>query len=266
MCNCENKLIPKSYEILSIEKHTELEWNFRVVKDFKTQFGQFVQASLPMVGEAPISVSDYGNDYVDLLIRKVGKLTNKLFELKVGDNIWMRGAYGNGYNIENLNGKHIIVVAGGTGVAPVKGLINYFCSHPEKINSMDMILGFKNLDAVLYKNEFSKWTKTQNLIVTLDEGEKTEEYQIGLVTDHIDKLDISFKDNIEVIVVGPPVMIKFVVTGFMNKGISSKQIWVDYERRMQCAVGKCGHCRIGDKYVCLDGPVFRFDQARQMID
>ena len=82
----------------------------------------------------------------------------------------------------------------------------------------------------------------------------------------MDQLDLSNKEDIEVVVVGPPIMIKFVVAGFLKYGLKKEQIWVDYERRMQCAVGKCGHCRMGDKYICLDGPVFRFDQAQHMID
>ncbi len=264
--NCNNKLIPKAYEIRSIEKHTELEWNFRVKKDFDTQFGQFVQVSLPMIGEAPISVSDYGSDYIDLLIRNVGKVTAKLFELKAGDKIWMRGVYGNGYPMEQYKDKHLIVVAGGTGVAPVKGLINHFCKNDDQVKCMDMILGFKNKDALLYRKDIPMWRERQNLILTLDEGETTEEFNIGLVTEYMDQLDLSNKEDIEVVVVGPPIMIKFVVAGFLKYGLKKEQIWVDYERRMQCAVGKCGHCRMGDKYICLDGPVFRFDQAQHMID
>lgn len=279
-CTCkdetkqDNSLLPKAYSILSITKHTANEWNFRVQRDFDVHFGQFVEVSLPMVGEAPISVSDYGTEthagqevnYVDLMIRNVGKVTSELFKLKAGNKVWMRGVHGNGYPMDAYQGKHMIVVAGGTGVAPVKGLMNHFCLHPQKIEKMDMILGFKNTEAVLYKDQLREWAQVQNLIPTLDDGSDDSFYQSGLVTAHLNSLDYSDIDNIQAIVVGPPIMIKFTVQGLLAKGLSKEQIWVDYERRMACAVGKCGHCRIGEKYVCVDGPVFRFDQAEDLVD
>lgn len=261
-----NALMPRAYRILEIEKHTELEWNFRVERDFPVHYGQFVEVSLPMCGEAPISVSDYGDGYVDLLIRKVGKVTNELFTLKAGDKVWMRGVHGNGYPMDEYHSKHMIIVAGGTGVAPVKGLINHYCHNNAEIDSMDLILGYKAAEAVLYKDELPLWNATHKLIVCLDEGEASGFYHQGLVTEYLDTLDLSDKKNIEAIVVGPPIMIKFVVKGLLERGLTKQQIWVDYERRMACAVGKCGHCRIGDTYVCVDGPIFRFDQAESMQD
>ncbi|MGL5660903.1 MAG: anaerobic sulfite reductase subunit AsrB, partial [Aeromonas sp.] len=141
-----------------------------------------------------------------------------------------------------------------------------YSEHPEEVKSLDMILGFKNAQAVLYRQEMPLWAKQQNLIVTLDEGEPSEQFQIGRVTDYIDQLDLSDKEDIQVIVVGPPIMIRFVVLAFLARGIAEEHIWVDYERRMACAVGKCGHCRMGETYICVDGPVFRFDQAQHLID
>ncbi|HIF9237798.1 TPA: anaerobic sulfite reductase subunit AsrB [Photobacterium damselae] len=268
-CNCgrhNNTLLPKAYQILEITRYTDTEWNFRVEKDFPARLGQFVEVSLPMYGEAPISVSDCGEDYIDLLIRKVGKVTNKLFELNVGDCVWMRGVHGNGYPINDYNGKHLIVIAGGTGVAPVKGLIQHFSEQPKLLSGMDAILGFRNQNTVLYRQCMPLWRDNINLITTLDEGEANNDFCIGRVTDYFEQLDLSQLENTQAIVVGPPIMIKFAVQALLNKGLKKDQIWVDYERKMACAVGKCGHCRIGDKYVCVDGPVFRFDQAEYLVD
>ncbi|WP_122035206.1 anaerobic sulfite reductase subunit AsrB [Aliivibrio sp. EL58] len=266
MCKCENKLLPQAYKILEITKHTDIEWNYRVECDFYVTYGQFVELSLPLFGEAPISVSDFGEGYIDLLIRKVGKVTNELFSLKEGDSVWMRGAHGNGYPLEKYHHKHLIVFAGGTGVAPVKGLISHFCKQPLLTKFMDIVVGFKNDKAVLYKEEMKHWDESINLICTLDEASENPFYQAGLVTKYIDSLDLSNIKDVQLIVVGPPIMIKFVVQAFQKRGLSEGQIWVDYERRMACAVGKCGHCRIGDKYVCIDGPVFQYDEAQAMID
>ncbi|GAL26511.1 anaerobic sulfite reductase subunit B [Vibrio variabilis] len=266
MCNCENRLIPHPYEILEIIKHTELEWNFRVECDFDVHFGQFVEVSLPLFGEAPISVSDYGDGYIDLLIRKVGKVTDELFKLKEGDEVWMRGVHGNGYPMDKYQDKHLIVFAGGTGVAPVKGLINHFSENRQLVKAMDVVVGYKNDQAVLYKDEMKDWDKAINLTCTLDEESTNPFYQTGLVTKYIDSLDLTDMQDVQLIVVGPPIMIKFVVQAFLELGLREEQIWVDYERRMACAVGKCGHCRIGKNYVCIDGPVFRYDEAKSMVD
>lgn len=266
MCNCKNEMKPLEYTIVSITRYTKYEWNFRIACDLDVHYGQFVQLSLPLVGEAPISVSDFGDGYIDLLIRHVGKVTSAIFAQKEGDSVWIRGPYGNGYPIAAYENKHLLIIAGGTGVAPVKGVINHFYHHPEKVRSLGMILGFKNEACVLYQPKLHQWHQLHHLIVTLDEASPDPFYQTGVVTDHINKLDLSDMHNIAVIVVGPPIMLKFTVKDLLNRGLNENQIWVDYERRMACAVGKCGHCRIGDKYVCTDGPIFQFDQAQFLID
>ncbi|VDZ77447.1 anaerobic sulfite reductase subunit B [Salmonella bongori] len=165
--------------------------------------GQFVEISLPRVGEAPISVSDYGDGWIDLLIRNVGKVTGALFTLKEGDNVWLRGCYGNGYPVDTLRHKPLLVVAGGTGVAPVKGLMRYFVENPQEIGQLDMILGYKNHDGVLYKEEMAAWHGKHNLVLTLDEGEADDRFQIGRVTDRLAEMALSDIDTMQAIVVGP---------------------------------------------------------------
>ncbi|CAG9295704.1 anaerobic sulfite reductase subunit AsrB [Celerinatantimonas diazotrophica] len=267
-CLCQTnqpELMSSPYPIIAIEKHTQLEWTFRIQTDLPAQLGQFVEVSLPMIGEAPISVSDCGDGWIDLLIRNVGKVTGALFEKQIGDVFWLRGSYGHGYPLERFMHQNLLVVAGGTGVAPVKGLLRYFSENPSEINRLDMILGYKNRQSVLYKDEMSLWDKVHHLIVTLDEGEADEHFSLGRVTDHLRhlKLDVA---TTSVIVVGPPVMIKFVVQMLEDKGFQKEQIWVDYERRMACSTGKCGHCRMGSVYVCVDGPVFNYATAQSFID
>ncbi|HDZ8009953.1 TPA: anaerobic sulfite reductase subunit B [Citrobacter amalonaticus] len=269
-CSChnseQNHLLPAACRILDITRHTPQEWNFRVAVDFPAQFGQFVEVSLPRVGEAPISVSDCGEGWIDLLIRKVGKVTHELFTLNAGDNLWLRGCYGNGYPLDAFRHKPLLIVAGGTGVAPVKGLMRYFVNNPGEITQMDMILGYKNRDCVLYKEEMENWKSPHNLILTLDEGEADKQYHVGRVTDRLAELALCQVDTMQAIVVGPPVMIAFTVQMLLQKGLRAEQIWVDYERRMACSVGKCGHCRMGDVYVCVDGPIFNYAVAQRFVD
>ncbi|HDS2562316.1 TPA: anaerobic sulfite reductase subunit AsrB [Klebsiella aerogenes] len=269
LCNChptKHTLLPSAYPVISIQKHTSLEWNFRVAADFKAEVGQFVEVSLPLVGEAPISVSDCGTGWIDLMIRNVGKVTRALFSLSPGDPLWLRGCYGHGYPLEVFRHRHLLVIAGGTGVAPVKGLLRYFSENPAEITHLDMILGFKNRDCILYRDELPLWRTRHNLILTLDEGEADGQYRSGRVTDHLRTLPINQPSLTQAIVVGPPAMIKFTVKMLLERGFHAENIWVDYERRMACSVGKCGHCRMGDIYVCVDGPVFNYTQARFFTD
>ncbi|CAG9000806.1 MAG: Anaerobic sulfite reductase subunit B [Candidatus Celerinatantimonas neptuna] len=269
VCQCqkaEHDLLPAAYPIIAIEKHTGQEWTFKVACDLPARLGQFVEVSLPLVGEAPISVSDCGEGWMDLLIRNVGKVTGALFEKQTGDHLWLRGCYGHGYPLEAFRHQNLLVVAGGTGVAPVKGLLRYFSEHPQDIEHLDMILGYKNKASVLYKKEMPLWQEVHNLIVTLDEGCADENYRIGLVTEHLQTLDIQDVAATRAIVVGPPAMIQLVVKMLREKGFKAEQIWVDYERRMACSTGKCGHCRMGNVYVCVDGPVFNYAKAQHFID
>ncbi|EBF6741529.1 anaerobic sulfite reductase subunit B, partial [Salmonella enterica subsp. enterica serovar Saintpaul] len=160
----------------------------------------------------------------------------------------------------------LLVVAGGTGVAPVKGLMRYFVENPQEIGQLDMILGYKNRDCVLYKEEMATWRGKHNLVLTLDEGEADDRYQIGRVTDRLADMTLSDIDTMQAIVVGPPIMITFTVKMLLQKGLKPEQIWVDYERRMACSVGKCGHCRMGEVYVCTDGPIFNYAVAQRFAD
>lgn len=115
-----NILTPKAYKIIDVRKESNLEYTFKVETDIKVEHGQFLQLSIPKVGEAPISVSGFGDGYLEFTIRSVGKVTDKIFTLQPGDTLFLRGSYGKGWPVEKLKGKNVIIVAGGTGVAPVK--------------------------------------------------------------------------------------------------------------------------------------------------
>ena len=135
-----NEYIPFLSKIKEIVKHTETEYTFRMTYVGDVRPGQFFEVSIPKYGEAPISVSGIGEDYVDLTIRKVGKVTGEIFELNEGSSFFMRGPYGNGFEKENYQGKELIVVAGGTGVSPVRGVISYFGEHQNEVKKLHTIL------------------------------------------------------------------------------------------------------------------------------
>ncbi|CUQ17747.1 anaerobic sulfite reductase subunit AsrB [Clostridium baratii] len=262
----ENILTPKACEIISVTKESKLEYTFRVKTDIKVKHGQFLQLSIPKVGEAPISVSGFGDGYLDFTIRSVGKVTDEIFKLEAGDTIFLRGSYGIGWPVDKFKDKNIIIVAGGTGVAPVRSMINKFYNDENYVKSLNLVIGFKDEDGILFKNELEKWKEKFNTIYTLDKGEK-EGWNQGMVTKHLEKLPLKeFGDNYEVVIVGPPVMMHFTALEFLKLGVKEEKIWVSFERKMSCAVGKCGHCRIDETYVCLEGPVFNYTKAKTLLD
>lgn len=260
-----NLYMPFLSQIKEIIKHTDTEYTFRMTYKGEVKPGQFFEISIPKYGEAPISVSGIGEDYVDLTIRKVGKVTNEIFENQVGKSLFMRGPYGNGFLPEDYEGKELVVVAGGTGVSPVRGVIDYFGNHREDVKSLQVIVGFKSPKEILFKEDLKRWKDQMDLTVTVDASEEPG-YKTGLVTKYIPDLVFENKKDAAIIVVGPPVMMKFAVAEFKKLDIEDENIWISQERKMCCGLGKCGHCRMGDTYICLDGPVFNYTEGKKLFD
>jgi anaerobic sulfite reductase subunit B len=263
-----NPVRPEAHKIIDIIPQTETEWTFRVENQIPIHHGQFMQLSLPKIGEAPISVSGFGDGYADFTIRKVGKVTDELFHKKKGDKIFIRGCYGNGWPVDQYKGKNIVMIAGGTGVSPVKSLINKLCDDPSYAKEVYLILGFKNAKSILFKDELAKWkaAKHFHVVYTLD-NEDFPGWNKGMVTEFIKDVPFdSFGQEYACVVVGPPVMMKFVGKGLLQNHVPEEKIWMSFERKMSCAIGKCGHCRIDETYVCLDGPVFNYVKGKKLVD
>lgn len=262
----QNDYLPFLSEIKEVIKHTDIEYTFRLSYQGEVLPGQFFEVSLPKYGEAPISVSGIGADFIDLTIRRVGKVTLEVFESYVGDTLWLRGPYGNGFDVNSYKNRELVVVAGGTGLSPVRGLVEYFANHPDERESMTLICGFKTPDDILFAADLERWSETMNVILTVDQGKEGCDLPTGLVTEYIPSLQIKNLDCSSAIVVGPPAMMRFSVQALIKVGFAKENIWISNERKMCCGLGKCGHCRIGDSYVCLDGPVFNYTKAEILID
>ncbi|MEY8302892.1 anaerobic sulfite reductase subunit AsrB [Anaerosalibacter bizertensis] len=261
-----NVYLPFKSKILKIVPHTDIDYTFRMEFKGDVKPGQFFEVSIPKYGEAPISVSEIGENYVDLTIRKVGKVTDVVHTFFPGEHLFMRGPYGNGFDVNMFKGKELIVAAGGTGLAPVKGVVDYFADHKNEIKDITLVCGFKSPDDILFKNDFKFWEDKINTILTVDNGNENYNGNVGLITEYIKDIEIENVEKANVIVVGPPIMLKFSLQEFLNKGIEEENIWVSYERKMCCGIGKCGHCKIDDTYVCLDGPVFNYTKAMKLVD
>lgn len=257
---------PFSSRIMKVKKHTDIEYTFSMSFKGQVKPGQFFEVSIPKFGEAPISVSGIGEGRADLTIRRVGKVTDEVFERYEGDRLFMRGPYGNGFDVNDYKDSQLVIIAGGTGVSPVRGVIEYFSEHRDERKSMNLVAGFKSPEDVLFREDFLRWKDTMDVILTVDGAEEGYEGAVGLVTRYIPELALENPAEAKAIVVGPPAMMRFSVKALLERGLREDHIWVSYERRMCCGIGKCGHCRIGDKYVCVDGPVFLYTEAKNLLD
>ena len=261
----KNIMMPTPHKILSVLKETQAEYTFRVEYEGETDHGQIFQLSIPKIGEAPISVSGKGEGYVEFTIRKIGRLTNGIFGLNVGDNLFMRGPYGKSFPLEDFKGKDLVIICGGTGMAPVKTSLNYFLEHRDEVKSVHLIAGFKDINSVLFTEDLEKYAKSFNTIKTLDDS-YAEGFETGLVTEHINKIPFAEFEDYNVVIVGPPAMMHYAAIECLINGAAEEKIWVSFERKMSCAVGKCGHCKINETYVCLEGPVFNYTKAKELFD
>ncbi len=262
----KNEYIPFPSTIKEIIKHTDIEYTFRMSYEGEVKPGQFFEVSLPKFGEAPISVSGYTNDSVDLTIRKVGKVTDEIFENYVGDKLFLRGPYGNGFDIDTYKGEELLVVAGGTGLSPVRALVDHFATNIDEVKRLHIVAGFKSEEDILFIDDIKRWEKTSNLVLTLDKNENNYLAKTGLVTEHLPNISFDDISKTVAVVVGPPMMMHFTVLKLLEIGFKEENIWISHERKMCCGLGKCGHCKIGDTYVCLDGPVFKYTEGKLLID
>lgn len=265
--------VPKKATILDIKEMTEREKLFTIELDSEEPLnhdpGQFVELSIPGVGEAPISISSSptkkGHEF-ELCVRAVGNVTNVLHNMDVGDKIGIRGPYGEGFPVEILEGQDLLFVAGGLGIAPLRSLINYVFDRREDFDDVTILYGCREPCELLYEDEVEEWRGMDDI----DYRETVDrcpdgvcwEGNVGVITTLIPDIDIDF-DNTYSVVCGPPIMYKFVLQELEEKDMPHEKIFLSLERRMKCGVGKCGHCQInghkGEFYVCQDGPVFNYD-------
>jgi anaerobic sulfite reductase subunit B len=260
----ENPYLPKPAKILLNRRESSDCFLLRV--DLKTKYspGQFFQVYLPKYGEAPISVASCSEDYLDLNVREVGNVTKSLARLKKGDTIYIRGPYGKGYPMEHFPGKSLILIGGGSGVAPLKGILAYVDAHRNDFKDVIAYFGFRTPEDILFKEELKVWRKKYQMNISVDKNpNKTKtSCDVCFVTELIEKAKLNPEDKI-VFICGPPVMMNITIALLKNKGFKEEQIYISTERLMNCALGVCGHCMIHGKYTCLDGPVFRYDEISQ---
>lgn len=223
--------------------------------------GQFVEVSVFGYGEAPISVASSPTvpDQFQLCVRNVGTVTGALHRLQPGAAIGIRGPFGRGFPLGRLQGRDILFVAGGLGLAPLRSLINYVFDRRHDFAHVTILIGARTPDELLFRDEFEAWERRHDadVHVTVDRANDTWSGHVGVITTLFPKVQLDPKTTV-VVIVGPPVMYRFALAETFAKGVSGEQIYVSLERRMKCGVGKCGHCQINGVYVCQKGPVFGY--------
>jgi len=264
--------------IVAIEKIIEetpgvrtLHFNFKDEKlreEFTFEPGQFGEYSVFGVGEAPfcISSSPTRHDHLEFALQGVGRVTNALHRLGVGAEIGFRGPYGNSFPLDLLEGKNLVFVGGGIGLAPLRSLIWNVIDNRDKYQSIDIIYGARSPADLCFRYDLGSWDKekTINMVTTVDRGDESWTGQVGVVPKILEEAAPSAQNAIA-IVCGPPIMIRFTFPALAKLGFTPEQMITTLEKRMKCGIGKCGRCNIGNLYVCRDGPVFTYAQIKNFI-
>ncbi len=272
----EETLIPYAGIVTKITGQTPDVKTFRVVapeggKLFEHLPGQCAMLSVPGISEAMISItsSPTNKEFMEFSVKKCGCLTDWLHSMEEGQMITVRGPYGRHFPVDDaLAGKNLVFVAGGIGLAPLRSVINYVRDNREKYGRVDIIYGSRSKDDLVNYDEIvNEWMNTPDFHVhlTIDREQEGWNGHVGFVPNYIAELGLSAV-NTCALVCGPPIMIKFSLPNLLQAGFDKTQIYTTMELRMKCGIGKCGRCNIGNKYVCKDGPVFRFDELDELPD
>lgn len=229
--------------------------------------GQFVELSVFGVGEAPfcLSQSPTRSEFLEVTIRKTGSVTNRLYSYEPGDVVGLRGPFGNWFPLESAREKDLIFVGGGIGLPPLRSLINYVLDHRSHYGKVHVLYGARTPADRVYKNELAKWSKSDQLtlVETVDQADDSWKGNVGVVTKLLRSMEVDTSRTMA-FTCGPPIMLKFVVAELIALKLAERDIVTTLERYMKCGVGKCGHCCVGHHYICVDGPVYNYEQIRYL--
>ncbi len=219
--------------------------------------GQFVQLTLPGVGEAPFTPSSSPADpeRIAITILKTGVVTDRLHDCAAGQTLGLRGPFGKGYPVEKLQGKEVLVVGGGVGLAPLRALILALLEGPDRIKRLSIKYGARCMEELLYTRQYTQWKEGPKVdfTCTIDRPQEGWTGRTGVVTTLLKDLDVN-RSNCYCFVCGPSVMLKFTTFALLEENFAPDQIYLSMNRRMSCGMGLCGKCNIGPYYLCKDGP------------
>ena len=267
------ELIPKIGVITNIRRDTPDVKTFRVVgldgkKLFEHLPGQCAMLSIPGIGEAMFSItsSPTNTEFMEFSIKKCGCVTSFLHAMEEGQQITVRGPYGNGFPVKSeFKGKNMLFIAGGIGLAPLRSVINYIRDNRADYGTVDIVYGSRSMDDLVDFREIQEeWVNEPdfNVYLTIDRPQDGWDGHVGFVPAYVKEVNIPTDRT--AVLCGPPIMIKFTLQALLELGFNKEQVYTTLELRMKCGIGKCGRCNVGDKYICKDGPVFRMDQLQEL--
>lgn len=259
--------------VLGARRLTKMEMLFEIGLEGEESLdhepGQFVMVSLLGVGEAPISVcsSPTNRGSFELCVRSAGKVTGAMHRLEAGSEIGIRGPYGKGFPIRILEGNDLLFVAGGLGIAPLRSLIQYSFDNRRDFGKVHILLGCRTSEDLLFSDEVNQWFRRMDIHYecTVDRAAPDWAGHVGQITTLLPGVHIEPEKTFAVIV-GPPIMYRFVIKELLAKNIPEDHILISLERHMKCGMGKCGRCQIQGLYCCRDGPVFNYADVKIMSE
>ncbi len=267
-------MIPKSFFIDQIRQDTHDTFSLKLKASngsgpFSFRPGQFNMLYVFGIGEVPISISGDSQKATELIhtIRAVGGVTNALSKLKKGQCIGLRGPFGSSWPVDKAEGKDVVIIAGGIGLAPLRPVFYWLLTNRSKYGKVVLLYGARSPEDILYRKELEKWRSQFDLQVrlTVDQAKGQWLGTVGVVTTLIPKARFEPSNTIAMIC-GPEIMIHFCVRELMKCGVTTKDIYISMERNMKCAVGFCGHCQLGPAFICKDGPVFNFEKIKDLFN
>jgi NAD(P)H-flavin reductase len=240
-----------------------------VQERFRFRAGQFIELSVFGFGEAPFCLaSNPGRrDGFETTVRRVGQLTDALHRLGEGDEVGVRGPFGNGFDLPAAYGRDLLFVGGGIGLPPLRGLLEAALEERGRFGRMTLLYGARTPADLVYKRELRRWAARGDIEVrlTVDSAQPGWDGSVGVVTTLLNRVELRPSTTVAY-VCGPPIMIRFVIRELLDRGFEETSVISTLERMMQCGVGKCNHCAIRHRYVCRDGPVFNYREMRELVE
>jgi NAD(P)H-flavin reductase len=228
--------------------------------------GQFTMLYAFGVGEVPISISGGRNGTILQTVREVGAVTRALCAAEPGEVLGVRGPFGSDWALHAAQGRDVVVVAGGLGVAPLRPAIRGLVADRDRDGRISVLVGARSPDDLLFLDELRALADDPRLhvAVTVDHAEPGWAGPVGVVPELIP--DAPFDPSTAMaLVCGPEVMMRFTAEALLDRGVPAERILVSMERNMKCAIGHCGHCQFGPEFVCRDGPIFPYERVRRLI-
>lgn len=240
-----------------------------VAESFDYKPGQFAELSYFGVGECPIGIASSPLDrgFLQFTIKKIGVVTTALHNCIEGERIGIRGPYGNGWPVEAMEGRNVVIIGGGFAFTTLRSLTKYILHerNRERFKELTVVYGARNPGELIYKYDLEEWGRRDDihLVLTVDRGDSRWKGRVGYVPAIVKEVSPSSKNAITA-VCGPPIMIRFTIPVLKELGFSPDRILLSLEMRMKCGIGKCGRCNVGSKFVCKDGPVFSLKELQEM--